>query len=140
MDTVAHSIDIKASKEKVWDSLWSDAGYRKWTAPFSEGSYAESDWEEGSKIKFLSPGGNGMYGIIQKKIPFEQMIFEHRGELKNGQEESKEWAGATEQYYLSEKDGTTELMVKMDVNDEFRSYFEETFPKALAVVKEIAEQ
>ncbi|SKB56451.1 hypothetical protein SAMN05660903_01467 [Salegentibacter salinarum] len=34
---------INASREKVWEVLWSDDTYPKWTAPFSEGSRAESD-------------------------------------------------------------------------------------------------
>ena len=140
MNTVEFSIKIDAPKEKVWESLWSDEGYRKWTAPFAEGSYAESDWQEGSKIRFLSPDGGGMYGIIQRKIPFEQMSFQHHGEIKEGVEEGKEWAGAMEQYYLTETNGTTELKVTMDVTEEFQSYFNETLPKALAVLKEISEQ
>jgi uncharacterized protein YndB with AHSA1/START domain len=140
MNTVAFSIRIDAPKEKVWDSLWSDAGYRKWTAPFAEGSYAETDWQEGSKIKFLSPDGGGMYGIIQSKIPFVQMSFQHHGEIKRGVEESQEWAGAMEQYYLTEINGTTELRVTMDITEDFQSYFNETFPKALAIVKQMAEQ
>ena len=88
MATLNFSVTINAPKEKVWDVLWSDEGYRKWTAVFTEGSYAESDWKEGSKIRFLSAEGDGMYGIIHKKEPFEQMVFEHQGEIKNGVEES----------------------------------------------------
>ena len=140
MATVDLSITIHAPKEKVWELLWSDAGYRQWTSVFSEGSYAESDWEQGSKIRSLSPDGNGMYGIIQKKVPFEQMVFEHRGEIKNGVEEPKEWAGATERYRLQEKDEVTQLSVSMDATDEFKEYFSATFPKALAIVKRLAEQ
>src|SRR4051794_34232958 len=53
------SINIKASAKKVWQVLWSDATYRQWTSAFSEGSYAVSDWKQGSKIQFLSPNGDG---------------------------------------------------------------------------------
>jgi uncharacterized protein YndB with AHSA1/START domain len=100
MTTIDFTVHINAPKEKVWDMLWSDAGYRKWTSVFSEGSYAESDWQEGSKIRFLSPEGGGMYGIIQRKVPYEQMVFEQQGEIKNGLEETREWSGATESYCL----------------------------------------
>ena len=140
MTTINLSIKINAPKERVWDTLWSDAGYRKWTSVFSEGSYAESDWKEGSKIRFLTPSGDGMYGIIQKNVPFEQMVFEHLGEIKNGVEESKEWGGATEGYLLSERDGFTELNVSMAATEEFKEYFSNTFPKALEVVKQLSEQ
>ena len=140
MTAIDFSTRINAPKEKVWGNLWSDKGYRKWTAAFTEGSYEESSWEEGSTIRFLTPSGEGMFGIIQKKRPFEEMVFEHQGEIKNGQEEKKEWAGAREGYRLTEVDGITELSVYLDTTEEFINYFSTTFPKALQAVKEISEQ
>ncbi|MBK7873074.1 MAG: SRPBCC domain-containing protein [Saprospiraceae bacterium] len=139
MKTLHFSININAPVEKVWNALWQDANYRKWTAVFHEGSYAESDWEEGSKILFLAPGGDGMFSMIEKKTPNKQMTFKHLGELKNGVKESKDWENARESYFLSEKDGGTELKVELDSVGEFEQYFSETFPKALQEVKNIAE-
>ncbi len=141
MSTLTYSVKMNAPKEKVWESLWNDASYRKWTAAFMEGSYAESDWNEGSKISFLTPKGDGMFGIIQKKEPPVQMTFKHLGEVKNGIEESKEWGNATESYHLDEINGVTELVVKleMEASAEFEKYFNDTFPKALEIVKQIAE-
>ncbi len=134
-------IDIQASKEKVWTSLWDDASYRKWTSAFMEGSYAESDWEEGSSIQFLSPGGDGMFAVIEKKIPYVQMSFKHMGEVKNGVKEPKEWAGATENYYLSDSNGGTHLRCEMDTSGgDMEKYFRETFPKALEKLKALAEE
>ncbi len=133
-------ITINAPKEKVWNALWDDKNYRNWTAVFMEGSYAESDWNEGSKIKFLSPGGDGMFGIIEKKVPNEQMIFKHMGEIKAGVEEGKDWGGAHESYFLKEKNGVTELDVELNSTDDFEEYFSKTFPEALKKVKEISEQ
>ena len=78
------SIEIMATKEKVWDALWLEENYKNWTSVFMEGSYAESDWKEGSEIRFLSPAENGMFGIIEKMIPFEKMYFKHLGEIKKG--------------------------------------------------------
>ena len=142
MTTLTFATKINAPKEKVWDTLWNDSSYRKWTAAFMEGSYAESDWKEGSKILFLSPKGEGMFGIIQTKVPNEQMTFKHLGEIKNGIEEPKDWRDATESYYLNEINGVTELSVKltMDANSEFEQYFNNTFPKALEILKQISEQ
>ncbi len=141
MTTLNFSIKINATKQKVWDTLWNDTTYRQWTAVFSEGSHAVSDWNEGSKILFLDAKGNGMFSIIEKKIPNQQMTFKHLGELKNGVEENKEWGDALEDYFLSENNGITELDVAlaMDTNEEFQKYFEETFPKALTLVKQISE-
>lgn len=141
MSKLRFPVSIKAPKEKVWKNLWDDKTYRQWTAAFMEGSYAESDWKEGSRILFLGPGGDGMFGIIEKLIPNKQMVFKHQGEIKNGAEEKKDWGEARESYYLEEKNGVTELNVEMDsIGADMDGYFMETFPKALAVLKGIAEK
>jgi len=140
MKKIKFQTTINASSEKLWQVLWSDSTYRQWTAAFTEGSYAESDWQEGSKILFLSTGGNGMFAIIEKSIPGKQMTFRHQGEIKNGVEEKKEWGNAEESYYLQEENGKTELTVEVDATAEFQQYFEDTFPKAMKILKEIAEK
>jgi uncharacterized protein YndB with AHSA1/START domain len=142
MITLNYSANINAPREKVWQVLWNDATYRKWVAPFMEGSYAESTWEEGARILFLAPGKGGMFGIIEKKVPDTEMSFRHLGEIKNGKEERKNWENATERYFLSDKDGGTQLDVMLtmdDKNKDFENYFNQTFPRSLAVVKELAE-
>jgi uncharacterized protein YndB with AHSA1/START domain len=144
MKQLNFSIQINTPKEKVWEVLWDDITYRKWTGTFSEGSYAVTDWEEGSKVLFLSPGGEGMFSMIAKKIPNEFMSFKHLGTVKGGEEqpeseETKKWSGAMENYSLAEKDGVTELTVTMDITEEHEQYFTETFPKALKSVKALAE-
>ena len=140
MSTLKFITKINAPKEKVWNTLWNDSTYRQWTAAFMEGSYAESDWKEGSKILFLTPKGDGMFSIIEKKVPNKQMTFKHLGEIKNGVEEPKNWEGAKESYHLEEKNGITELDVELDSVGEFEQYFNDTFPKALNRLKEISEE
>lgn len=142
MATEVFSVLINAPKEIVWQVLWNDDSYRKWTAAFHEGSHAKSDWQEGSKILFLGPEGSGMYSRIQKMVPNEQMIFEHLGEIKNGEEQPQSsWAGAKESYYLSENNGATELRVELDISgaEAEAQYLKDTFPKALQVVKQLSE-
>lgn len=144
MKKLNFSIRINAPKEKVWQVLWDDATYRKWTSVFSEGSYAVSDWQEGSKILFLSPDGGGMHSIIARKMPNELMSFKHLGIVKDGEEqpdneETKKWSGAMEDYSLTETGGTTELAVAMDMTEDHEQYFKDTFPKALETVKALAE-
>ncbi len=144
MKKLNFSTQINATKERVWNILWDDATYRQWTAAFHEGSYAESDWQEGSKILFLGPGGNGMISRIARLVPNEIMTFEHLGEMKEGVEDfttaaEKGWAGALEHYALHEINGGTKLFVELDWDDEFADYFQKTFPKALEKVKELAE-
>ena len=138
-------ISIDAPREKVWDILWSDATYREWTSVFSEGSRAESDWKQGSRILFLDGKGDGMVSTIAVKKAPEFMSFKHLGEVHNGVEDLTsdrviKWSGALENYILKNVNGKTELSVEIDLADEFKDYFLETFPKALDKVKSMAER
>ncbi len=144
MKKINFSIQIDAPKTQVWQILWDDATYPKWTSAFAEGSTAETDWQEGSKVLFGDGKGSGMVSKIARLVPNEFMSFEHLGEIKNGVEdfetaEAKGWAGSLENYTLTEKDGGTRLDVELDSQESFEDYFSETFPKALQKVKELAE-
>src|SRR5215208_4034170 len=94
---------INAPREKVWDILWGDANYSKWTSVFAEGSRAETDWKEGSKVLFLDGRGHGMVSTVAANKPNEFMSFKHMGTVKDGvedldSEQTREWAGALENY------------------------------------------
>jgi uncharacterized protein YndB with AHSA1/START domain len=141
---ISFSTTIKASKEKVWAVLWNDESYKAWTSAFTQGSYAVSDWNEGSKILFLDAKGSGMYSTIVKKIPYEFMSFKHIGEVKENieqplNEKTQSWSGSMEDYILKETDGTTELTIEMDVVENFLDYFKKTFPVAIDNIKKLAE-
>ena len=141
---ISFSTTIKASKEKVWAVLWNDESYKSWTSAFTQGSYAVSDWNEGSKILFLDGKGSGMYSTIAKKIPNEFMSFKHIGEVKDNielpvDEQTQSWSGSMEDYILKEKDGSTELTIEMDVVESFMDYFKKTFPVAIDNIKNLAE-
>jgi len=131
---------INAPREKVWAALWDDITYREWTAVFTLGSYAKSDWKEGSRIDFLNPSGSGIFAIIDKKIPNTEMTFRHQGELKNGEEITGEWTGALESYFLTDNKGGTLLSAEMNSTEDFQQYFKDTFPKAMATLKQISER
>ncbi len=135
MKKLTFSTHINASKTQVWNALWDDANYRQWTAAFHEGSRAESDWQEGSKILFTDGSGSGMVSRIARLIPYEFMSFEHLGEMKDGVEDTdsaaaKGWSGAFENYTLREQDGGIELNVELDVDNSFADMFLGIFPKA----------
>lgn len=152
MEKQQFKVSIDAPREKVWSILWNDATYREWTSAFMEGSKAETegskavtDWKKGSKVLFLSASNEGMVSRIEENIPNEFMSFKHLGVVKDGVEDiggekAKEWAGSLENYTLKNVNGRTELTVDIDVSDEYKDYFQTTFPKALDKVKELAEK
>jgi hypothetical protein len=145
MEKQEFKISIEAPREKVWDVLWNSDTYPKWTSVFSEGSRAETDWKKGSRVLFTDGKGDGMISTIAENIPNSYMSIKHKGMIKNGKEdfdsdEVKSWAGAEENYTLKAMGNKTELKVDIDIADEYKDYFEKTFPKALDKVKELAEQ
>ncbi len=146
MNRLQFKIDIKADKIKVWKALWDNNSYRDWTSVFFEGSYAVTeDWKEGSKVLFLSPDQNGMYGIIEKHIPNEIMAFKHIGNVLNGKEqpvddETLKWSGAMEIYKLTKGTDSNMLTVEIDVLDDHLDFMKTIFPKALDKVKALSEK
>lgn len=139
------SIDIKADKAKIWKALWDDASYRDWTSVFFSGSHAVTDnWEEGSRVMFLSPDNNGMYGTIEKHVPNEIMAFKHIGNVVNGKpqpvdEETRKWTGAMEVYTLTEGAEGNHLSVELDTLENYIDSMKSVFPKALERVKALSE-
>lgn len=144
MEKLNFSVSINAPKEKVWKTLWDDDTYRKWTSVFNPESHAETDWKEGSKVLFLDDKGSGMVSKVAANRPNEFMSFQHLGEVHNGVEDTesdkvKAWAGSMENYTLKETGGGTELLVEMDINEEYKEMFSNMFPKALEQVKLLSE-
>jgi len=141
MQTLAFSIPIQAAPETVWFVLWNDELYRKWTAAFSEGSYAVSTWQPASRIHFLGPDGKGMYANIEVMKAPQSMRFRHLGEIQNFEEmpPSADWSDAFETYELKPNDGGTLLSVSVETLEAYAGAFEQMFPKALALVKTISE-
>ena len=139
METLKFMIRINASKQLVWEALWNEINYPKWTSAFGEGNKAISDWNEGSKIQFIAKDGGGLFSLIEEKVNNEKMVFKHLGEIKNGEEISNEWAGAKEKYFLTESNNLISLNVEMDTKAEYKEYFNSVFPKALELIKQISE-
>jgi hypothetical protein len=138
-------ITIDAPCEKVWNVIIGKDTYPVWTAVFAEGSAVETDWKKGSKALFLDGNGSGMVSEIAENIPYKFLSIRHLGEIVKGKEYTdsekvKEWAGAYENYTLTEVDGKTEWLTEIDVTEEFGDYFDKTWPVAMEKVKELAEK
>ena len=150
MQKLHFSISINASKEKVWHTMLDDKPYREWTAAFHPGSYYKGEWNKGSKILFLGPNPEtgeegGMVSRIAENKPYEFISIEHLGIIQNGVEdttsiEARKWAPAYENYSFIEKDGATEVLVSLDVDEEETELFNKMWLEALQKLKEIAER
>ncbi|WP_291910575.1 SRPBCC family protein [Chitinophaga sp. CB10] len=145
MERMHYTVHINATPHIVWDVLWDEDSYPLWTAPFSEGSRAETDWKKGSRVLFLNKNNEGMVAEIVDNVPEKFMSIRHLGMIFNGKEElpddkSKEWIGAMENYELKEEDGGTRLNVSMDIAAEYKDFFEKVWPQALGVIKSLSEE
>ena len=148
MQKAHYSILINAPRERVWQKLFDDTSYRIWTEPFSPGSHFKGSWDKGSKILFLGPGEDGKLGGMVSRIaenkPNEFMSIEHLGIVNDGVEDTtseaaRKWAPAFENYTLTDRDGATELLIEIDLEDSYVEMFDEMWPKALQKLKEISE-
>ena len=142
---LTYSTTINAPKDVVWRTMLEDETYRKWTSAFQEGSYAVTDWKQGSKALFLGPDRSGMVSRVAEHRPNEYLSLEHQGIVKDGVEdtssaEARKWAGGRENYTLRENAGRSTLTVDMDTAEDHKKYFEEAWPKALAALKDLAER
>ena len=143
MKKLQFSIEINASKESVWATLWEDASFRVWANLIDEGTYMRGEMKEGNEIQFLSSlNGYGVTSLIEKLKPNEFILLSHVADTKESgqQERKKEWTGGTESYSLAEINGVTTLIVKIDVPLEQEETFNVRFPKALERIKTLAEK
>lgn len=143
MREIQYSIEIKASKERVWAILWDDITFRDWANIIDEGMYIQGSMEERNEIQFISSvNGYGVTSLIEKLQPNEFVLFRHGADTKeSGQQlREREWTGGTESYSLTEKNGVTTLLVKTDIPQEQEETFNVRFPRALERIKTLAEK
>ena len=143
MKNMELSIEIHASKDKVWATLWDDATFRDWASLIDEGTYMKGIMTEGNEIQFLSSlNGYGVTSLIAKLSPNEYVLFRHNADTKESgqQEREQQWTGGTESYSLSEKNGVTTLIVKIEVPQEQEETFRVRLPEALECIKTLAEK
>ena len=152
MKKIKYEKKIKASSQKIYETMLGlnhKTTYEYWTSAFNPTSTFEGSWDKGSKIHFVGMDENGKKGgmvseIVENK-PADFVSIRHYGildgdtEITSGEKVEK-WAGGHENYRFKENNGTTTVIVEMDVVDEYLDYFENTYPKALHNLKEISEK
>jgi len=142
-------ITIDKPADKVYNTMLDKRSYSEWTTEFDPTSRYEGSWQTGSKMLFIGTDKNGkeggMVSRISRNIPNKILTIEHLGLYQDGEEitsgdEVDKWAGATEEYRFIDTGGKTLLEVELGGLMEYRSYFLETWPKALNKLKSICEQ
>jgi len=144
MKEMQFQVEIKATKEKVWDTLWQDETLREWAGIIDPGTYMVGELKEGNEVQFISSeNGYGVTSLVEELTPGEFVLFRHQADTQGSgkQERAQEWTGGKESYSLAaDKDGTTILTVAFDVPLEQEEYFKDNYPKALERVKALAER
>lgn len=134
---------IDAPRRKVWDVMLGPESFRAWTSEFMEGSHYQGSWEKGAAVRFLADN-NGMSAVIAENRPYEFVSIKHVGFIQNGVEDTdseavRSWAPAYENYRLSDSGAGTRVEVEMDVTPDYEDDMLESWPRALARLKEICE-
>jgi len=143
MKEIQFQVEIKAPKERVWNTLWQDETLREWAGIIDPGTYMVGDLKEGNEVQFISAeNGYGVTTLVEKLVAYEFLLFRHQADTQDSgkQERAQDWTGGKESYSLAEKDGTTTLTAAFDVPPEQEEYFQDNYPKALERVKALAER
>jgi uncharacterized protein YndB with AHSA1/START domain len=144
MKQLHFDVAISAPKQKVWRIMLDLDTYQEWTRPFMEGSTFKGSWDKGEKIRFVSPGGDGMLSEVVDNKTHDRISLRVLGMVKNGKEDqespgAKAWKGAREIYTLTEADGSTKLSVDVDTVEEMEADFGQMWPAALSRLRELCE-
>ena len=142
MNELQFKVEISASKERVWDTLWQDETFRQWAGIIDPGTHMVGDLKEGNEVQFISGNGYGVTSLVEKLSTCEFLLLRHSADTqdKGKREREKEWTGGQETYSLAENDGTTTLTATFDVPEVLEGYFKSAYPKAFERVKVLAER
>jgi hypothetical protein len=151
MQKLQFKVSINAPVAKIYDimlGISNKSTYEQWTALFNPTSTYEGSWEKGSKMLFVGVDEKGekggMVSRIVDNIPDKFVSIQHYGLVNGGIEitegpEVEKWANGFEDYHFDETNGTTIVTVELDTIEDFLSYMNEAYPKALNKLKEICE-
>ena len=157
MKKLQFTVSINAPVTKVYDfmlGIKSKSTYEQWTALFNPTSTYEGSWDKGNKMLFIGVDEKGekggMVSKIAENIPNRFVSIQHYGLFKAGKEitegpEVEKWANGFENYTFKENNGPdsdrgTTVTVDLDTTEDFLDYMNQTYPKALAKLKELCEK
>lgn len=143
MKNIHISIDIKAPREKVWETTIGQNTYSQWSSSFAHGSHFEGSWKKGGQIDFLAPNDRGeMEGMISTVVenkPYEFIGIRHLSSLEKGHELNPKTLSTFENYTFKETKTGTEFTIDMDIQDDCYDLTLKLWSKALKSLKELSE-
>src|SRR2546428_13837945 len=92
------SIEIKAPRERVWNTLWEDKTFRNWGNIIDEGQYMVGEIKEGNEVQFISSvSGYGVTRLVEKLTINEFVSFRQSADTKDrgDLEPDKGWTSGT---------------------------------------------
>ncbi|MFT3734463.1 MAG: SRPBCC domain-containing protein [Rhodocyclaceae bacterium] len=142
---IQFSTTIHSPPATVWRVMTSPESYRRWAAAFMEGCYFEGSWEQGAKIRFLAPPGDGMVSEIAENRTNQFISIRHLGFTTQGVEDTtseaiRSWLPAYENYTFVAVPEGTKLVVDLDVASDFEQDMKDAWPKALDLIKQLSER
>lgn len=141
MKKLQFTIKINARSNKVFDfmlGISNKSTYEQWTALFNATSTYEGCWNKGNKMLLIGTDEKGekggMVSEIVENIPNQFVSIRHYGLVKNNVEitegpEVEKWANGFENYTFIENNGITEVIVDLDITEDFLDYMNEIYPE-----------
>ena len=136
MPTIEKSIEIDAPIEKVYEVLTNPQLVRKWAVAFSEGTYAETDWQPGSTVEWKDMNGNvGAKGVVIENEPLRRITVAFYDDVKDGPPNQP---GQYKEVYLVQP-GRLEIKAGTLPEGDIQVH-EPLWDKAIQLIKELAEK
>ena len=135
---------IEAPVAHVYERMIEPESYQDWTSAFAEGSRFEGSRDEGERIRFVGPSGDGIVSEIAENRPNEFISIRHLGFISRGVEDTqseavRSWVPAYENYTFQAVPEGTRLLIELDVTEAFEREMKESWPKALTRLKTLCE-
>ena len=136
---------IAAPASRVWETMIGAETYPVWTEAFFEGSRFEGSWDQGSRIRFVEPSGNGMVSEIAESRLHEFISIRHLGSVQDGVEDTESeaaraWAPAYENYSFETVPGGTRIVIDQEFDEKYEQSMRDAWADALSRLKRLCEQ
>lgn len=139
MKLLEFTTQISATPEKVWNVLFTQDSYGKWSSAMNSGTYFEGNWEEGSIMKFLDQKNNGMYNLVEINKENQLLRMKHIGWIMDGELSPQGWEDSTVTYILEPNENGTLLKAEVNSLDEFIEFFNTKYPQNFELIKNLSE-